>query len=240
VGEGTTTTLDIIFVDTSAEMQTVNIKYTMKKDRMASVNIMVKNAIGVSTGMSADAIKQTPDKNTGEVLKRMSGATIQDNKYAIIRGLNDRYNNAMMNGSPLPSTEPERKTFAFDLIPSNMLDNIIILKSGTPDLPGDFAGGIIQLNTKDVPDTAFYQLAFSSSYNTLTTFKRMIDYKGGATDWTGFDNSRQLPGDFPSASDFTKFNTTQTIEEAKRFKNDYALTPHTADPNFGLQANLGN
>jgi hypothetical protein len=146
----------------------------------------------------------------------------------------------MMNGSPLPSTEPERKTFSFDLIPSNMLDNIIILKSGTPDLPGDFAGGIIQLNTKDVPDTAFYQIGVSSGYNTLTTFKRMIDYKGGANDWIGFDRSRQLPGDFPGATEFTKFSTDQTIEEARVFPNDYALTPHTAMPNLGIQATLGN
>lgn len=240
VNEGSITTLDIHFADTSAEIPVVNVTFTIRKDRLAAVNMMVKNAPFVASVISAETIKISPDKNSGEVLKRISGATIQDNKYAVIRGLNDRYNNAMMNGSPLPSTEPERKTFAFDLIPSNMLDNIIILKSGTPDLPGDFAGGIIQLNTKDVPDTAFYQLAVSSSYNTLTSFRKMIDSRGGTLDWAGFDNSRQLPGDFPSASGFTKLNTAQSIEEAKKFPNDYAIMSRIAAPNFGIQATFGN
>ncbi len=92
--------------------------------------------------ISAEAIKRSPDKNTGEVLKRVPGTSIQEGKYLIVRGLADRYNQAMLNGVLLSSTEPDRKTFSFDIFPSSMIDNIIINKAFIPELPGEWAGGL--------------------------------------------------------------------------------------------------
>jgi len=85
--------------------------------------------------------------------------------------LNDRYNTAYINGAPLPSSEPDRKAFSFDIFPSNMLDNLIITKTATPDLPGEFAGGVVQINTKSVSDKNFQSISVGSGYNTITTGK---------------------------------------------------------------------
>jgi len=133
--------------------------------------LLKKNSANVSDGISAETIKRTPDKNTSDVLKRISGASIQDNRFVIVRGLNDRYNAAFLNGAPLPSSESDRKAFSFDIFPSNMLDNLIITKTASPDLPGDFAGGVLQINTKSVPDKDFQTISIGTGYNTITTGK---------------------------------------------------------------------
>ena len=139
---------------------------------------MQKNSANVSDGISAETIKRTPDKNTSDVLKRISGASIQDNRFVIVRGLNDRYNTALLNGAPLPSSESDRKAFSFDIFPSNMIDNLVITKTASPDLPGDFAGGVIQINTKSVPEKDFQAISVGTGYNTITTFKNQRTYKG--------------------------------------------------------------
>ena len=111
----------------------VVIAATLERENTNTLFIMQKNNASVSDGVSAETIKKTPDRNTSDVLKRVSGAAIQDNKFAIIRGLNDRYNAAYINGAPLPSSESDRKAFSFDIFPSSMLDNLVIIKTATPE-----------------------------------------------------------------------------------------------------------
>ena len=138
-----TTTLTVSMAEKNNTLNEVVIKKTkMKAESVASLLSVQKNSTRVSDGISAETIKRTPDRTTSDVLKRISGASVQDNKFVIIRGLNDRYNTTYLNGAPLPSTEPDRKAFSFDIFPANMLDNLVIYKTATPDLPGEFAGGI--------------------------------------------------------------------------------------------------
>ena len=92
----------------------------------------------VDKNVHAESIRRSPDKNTGEVLKRVPGTSVQEGKYLVVRGLADRYNQAMLNGILLSSTEPDRKTFSFDIIPSSMIDNIVINKAFIPELPGEW------------------------------------------------------------------------------------------------------
>src|ERR1700748_2850796 len=113
VEEGKATTVDVLMNDKdSKELNEVVIQSGLKKETVNALYMMQKNAMAVSDGISADVIKRSPDRSTGEVLKRVSGTTIQDNKFVIIRGLSDRYNTAMVDGAPLPSTEPNRKAFS--------------------------------------------------------------------------------------------------------------------------------
>ncbi|MGE0569178.1 MAG: TonB-dependent receptor [Bacteroidia bacterium] len=190
---------------TSQELAEVTVVVTLNKENNTALILQQKNNASVSDGISAETIKKTPDRNTSDVLKRISGASIQENKFAIIRGLNDRYNAAYINGAPLPSSESDRKAFAFDIFPANMLDNLVIIKTATPEMPADFAGGIININTKNIPEKNFYNISIGSSYHTLTTFKNFKTYEGGKYDWLGFDDgSRALPGEVPSTKDFPK------------------------------------
>jgi hypothetical protein len=121
VSSGSTTTINISLESSVSQLKQVVITSTYKKENINSLLMIQKNSVSVQDGISSDLIKRSPDRSSGDVLKRISGTSIQDNKFVIVRGLSDKYNNAMMNGSILPSTEPDRKTFSFDLIPANML-----------------------------------------------------------------------------------------------------------------------
>jgi hypothetical protein len=212
----------------------------VNKENNAALTQMQKNNISVSDGISAETIKRTPDKNTSDVLKRVSGASIQDNKFVIIRGLNDRYNAAYLNGAPLPSTESDRKAFSFDIFPSNMLDNLVILKTARPDLPGEFAGGIIDITTKNIPEKNFISASVSGGYNTITTGKEQLYYNGGKKDWLGMDDgTRAMPDEIPGYLDFP----TNPHDRAAIAKNtpvsDWSIHSKKFTPNQSYQVAAG-
>lgn len=224
----------------SQNLTEVVVQAEMNKENTNAVLIMQKNNASVSDGISSESIKKTPDRTTSDVIKRISGATIQDNKFAIIRGMSDRYNAAFINGAPLPSSESDKKAFSFDIFPSNLLDNIIILKTATPDLPGDFAGGVIQINTKSIPEKNSQSISIGAGYNTQTTFKDFKTYEGGKTDWLGVDDgTRALPGGLPTTRDYSQDKLDQ-INYAKMLNYDWSLQTKKALPNLNLQYSLAN
>lgn len=192
-----------------------------RQETTASLIAFQKNNTALSSGLAADFIRRTPDKNTGEVLKRVSGASIQDNKFVIVRGLSDRYNQAMINNAQLPSSEPDKKVFSFDLIPSQMVDNVIINKTATPDLPGEFAGGLVQIRTKDVPTQNLLSVGFSLGYNSQSTFKDFTSNKRNSNDWLGFDDgTRSLPSSIPSTVNYRSLSDAEKIRLTKDFPAD--------------------
>ena len=210
-----------------------------KTDNVAGFLLVQKNTVTVGDGFTADQAGRAPVKDVTDILKKVNGASIQDNKFVIIRGLNDRYNAAYLNDAPLPSSESDRKAFAFDIFPSNMLDNLVITKTASPDLPAEFAGGIIKITTKNIPDQNFQSFSISGGYNAITTGKNQITYKGGQWDWLGVDDgSRAMPSVIPDKDHFPI-----TIEEqaalAKKTNIDWGLSNKTFAPNFNLQYSLG-
>lgn len=241
VKENEPTILSLTLSSASTELGIVEIVTTMSKETTNAMLVMQKNNASVSDGISSESIKRTPDRNTSDVLKRISGASIQENKFAIIRGLNDRYNAAYINGAPLPSSESDRKAFAFDIFPSNMLDNLVIIKTATPDMPGEFAGGIIQVNTKSIPDKNEQTLSISGSYNTITTFKDFKTYDGGKYDFIGVDDgSRALPSTLPPTSQYSSSTLQQKGEYAKQINPSWAITTTKALPAINVQYSLAN
>lgn len=233
VGKGLDNNLDIILAPAVKEMEGIVIKTTTRKQEntVAMLNFQRNNS-ALSSVLAADFIRQTPDKNTGEVLKRVSGASIQDNKYVVVRGLSDRYNQALLNDAPMPSSEPDKKAFSFDMIPSAMIDNIIINKTATPDLPGEFAGGLVQVNTKDIPSKSQLSVGFSLGFNTQSTFQDFTSNPRNKWDWLGFDDgSRSLPSALPGVADYRAQTDAQKIESTKLFKDQvYSEAVKTAIP----------
>jgi hypothetical protein len=148
-----------------------------KKESSVAVINLIKNNVVVSDGLSSEFVKRTPDRNVSDVLKRVNGVTIQNDKFVLVRGLADRYNYALLNKTILPSTEPDRRSFSFDIIPSNLIDNIVVIKSAAPHLPGDFGGGVIQVATKEVSDN-FFNIGIGTSYGSVSTFRqfRLVDF----------------------------------------------------------------
>ncbi|MBN8863065.1 MAG: outer membrane beta-barrel protein [Sphingobacteriales bacterium] len=232
VGNGMDNELNVVLEFAAKSMEGVVVKATSR--RQESTNALLafqKNNIALSSGIAADFIRRTPDKNTGEVLRRVSGTSIQDNKFVIVRGLSDRYNSAFINGAQLPSSEPDKKAFSFDVIPSQLIDNIIINKTATPELTGEFAGGLVQVVTKDIPTSN--QLIFGASlgFNTQSAFKDFYSNERGNTDWLGFSD-RSLPGAYPKRySVYNSLSTADKIEVSKAFRDDvYNQVQSTAGP----------
>ena len=235
--------IDIVLEENKKISSAITVTSTKVGAKGETVNAMIsfqKNTNTVASVISAESIKRTPDRNTGEVLKRTPGASIQEGKFIVVRGLADRYNQAMLNGILLTSTEPDRKTFSFDLIPSSMIDNIIINKAFVPELPGEWAGGLIQVNTKDIPNKNFLNLQLGTGFNTQTISSSFYKDQSGASDWLGFDDgSRALPNSYTTKSNFDLLNAAQKTEIGKTLRNAWMPTQTTAPLNASIQLNGG-
>ncbi|TKK66144.1 hypothetical protein FC093_17990 [Ilyomonas limi] len=237
--------VNISLEQVSAELNTVVVTSSARKEGMASLYTAQKNASAISDGISAEIIRKSPDRNTSEVLRRVSGTSIQDNKFVIIRGLSERYNSSLLNNTILPSTEPDKKAFSFDILPSSLVDNVTIYKSATPDLPGDFAGGAVKVATKDYPSKKLSEIGVSVGYNSLTTFRNF--YKGypeGSMDWLGFfDNKRLMPGSYyrHRGAQFINLDDAAKTSITKQFPNTFGYEPALqSQPNVSIAYTGGN
>jgi TonB-dependent receptor len=236
--------LNITLEKANAELTTVVVTASAKREAIASIYSAQKNAPSISDGISAEVIRKSPDRNTGDVLKRVSGASVQDNKFVVIRGLSERYNVSLLNNSVLPSTEADKKAFAFDIIPSSIVDNLVISKSASPDLPGDFSGGAIKIFTKDYPSKKISELSVSIGYNSLTTGKNFYNgFPNGSLDKLGFfDDSRLIPGPYyRNKTGFISQSPEFQKEVTKLFPNNYGWEAvNKSMPNLGISYTGGN
>ena len=242
-----------ILIPFTATGSPVNLNFDMESDAQVLQGVIVvgkadRNTVSaltklqqksapMLTGITSQEISKTPDRNTGDVLKRVSGTTVQDNKFVVIRGLADRYNTALINGLALPSSEPDRRAFSFDLFPASMMSNLVIFKTANPDLPGEFAGGVIELNTRDVPEEPFFQISLGGVHNSISTFKNYSFYNGSKTDWLGYDhNYRTLPDGVnkESLTGPDKYNTSKLVP------NDWAVNNFSSmAPAYNVQLSAG-
>ncbi|MEO5781682.1 MAG: TonB-dependent receptor, partial [Ginsengibacter sp.] len=238
-----------VVLESAAKTETeVVVRSSRRLESTVALLSYQKNTNTVAQVVSAESIRRSPDKNTGEVLKRVSGTSIQDGKYLVVRGLADRYNQSMLNGILLSSTEPDRKTFSFDIFPASTIDNIIINKAFLPELPGEWAGGLIQVNTKDVPAANFLNIQIGTGFNTQTAGTDFYKYNGGKTDFLGYDDgTRSLPSDLPLKSAFNDLDRTAKTLVGKEFKNEWSTSKNnnnflnqTLQIGGGLSTKLGD
>ncbi len=180
------TEFDVIFEEDSKQLNEVVVRSLPQKVTEVSVIRTIRNSNVISDGLSTEFIKKTPDRNLGDALKRVSGVTIQNDKFVLVRGLADRYNSALLNKTPLPSTEPDRRAFSFDIIPTSLIDNVIVSKSASANLPGDWSGGLIQVTTKEISDN-FFNMSLGSGWGSVSTFE---DFK--------LVQPTEFPSTFPS------------------------------------------
>ncbi len=240
-GAVTTQDLSLTQKEKTEEGVVVRAASTARRESAASLITFQKNTNTVASVISAESIRRSPDRNTGEILKRTPGTSIQDGKFIVVRGLADRYNQAMLNGILLTSTEPDRKTFSFDLIPSQMIDNIIINKAFVPEYPGEWAGGLIQVNTKDIPAKNFFNIQLGAGFNTQTTGKDFYrESNGGKTDWLGIDDgTRSLPAGYSTKSNFDTSSRAGKTLIGKGLRNSWQPQNISAPLNASLQLNGG-
>jgi len=163
-----------------------------------STMMEVKQSKQVVNAISAEMIKKTQDSDASEVVKRVPGVTIVGSNYIMIRGLNARYNNVLLHDVFAPSMEADIKSFAFDIIPSGMIDRIMIYKSPAADITGEFAGGVVKIYTKSIPDTNYMSLSLSTTFRPGSSLQDFKQPKRSGMHWLGFnDGYNDLPGHFP-------------------------------------------
>jgi outer membrane receptor for ferrienterochelin and colicin len=237
VESGKKTTLEITLAEDVAELEEVIV--TAKKEIATDLNLLksIRESKLVVSGISSEQITKLPDRDVAQIAQRVPGVTIVDNRFVIIRGVPERYNQVMINGAIAPSTEIDRRSFSFDMVPAGAIDQMLIYKSGTAELPGDFAGGVIQLVTKQPTYDPFTSFGLTFGYRTNTTFEDHLSSNGGSTDFLGFDNGfRAIPDNFPSTSQLIASSKNSSLREraGKSLTNNFDYNSRKAPVDMGF------
>jgi hypothetical protein len=203
--------------------------------------------------LSAEQITRAGDTDTAQALKRVTGLTIVDSRFVYVRGLGERYSNVLLNGAQIPSPDPTRRVVPLDLFPTEILDGIIVQKTYSPDMPGDFGGGTIQLRTKSYPDDFFIKVSGKLGYVDGTTGEDGLTYDGGDRDWTGHDDgTRELPSELRDATSGGRFlrelsplvpngSTPQQIEQfGESIARGYSVKSDSIAPDTGFSFSIGD
>jgi outer membrane receptor for ferrienterochelin and colicin len=201
----------------STTLGEVTVQERKKTDtQMALISSIKTNNVAV-TGITFDQIAKSQDKNAAEAIRRVPGVTIINDRFIIVRGLQDRYSTVWLNNTTAPSSESDKRAFSFDAIPSSAIDRMMVYKTPAPELPADFAGAAIQLYTRNLPEKNSISVRYKAGFRSGTSFQNFMTYDGGNYDWLGFDDgTRVLPDDFP---------TTAGLDQLHDFSDNGLNTP---------------
>lgn len=251
VQAGVSTTLDISLSYEVLQGQEVVVTAKAVKNTEAALLKDRQKAVAVSDAISSEAISQAGAGNAADAMKQVTGASVVGGKDIFIRGLGDRYTSTQLNGVEMPSTDPYKRSGSIDLIPTNMVDNIVTIKSFTPDKPGNFSGGTVDIKTRDFPDMLDIQFSSSFSFNPNVNFNDNgpILYEGGDIDFLGFDDgSRAIPDKLKNGADIPqKLGGTTNLEDALQaeyytqlFNNIMEPEAFTPSINQSYSLSIGN
>lgn len=182
-------TLDITLEEAAVELEGITISAERERGSQAFLLDSRRTSTSLVEAVGAADISRRPDSDAADVAQRLTGVTVAEGKYVFVRGLGERYSQTSLNGSSLPSPEPEREVVPLDLFPSGFLESLETQKSYTPDLPADFSGGSVKIKTKDFPNEFVVRFGMGTSFNTQSQFQDdFLRYAGGGRDYLGFDD----------------------------------------------------
>jgi outer membrane receptor protein involved in Fe transport len=241
------TDLNLTIVEEFSTLAEVKVIAQRLTNTEVSVISEIKAAQMVVSGISAAQITKTLDRTAAEVVRRVPGVTIFGERFINIRGLNERYNTVQLNNAFAPSMETDVRSFSFDIIPAGQIDRILVFKSPSAEIPGEFAGGVVKIFTKSVPENNFITLDISSSYRDGTTGDDFYASKNAKMSWTGFDQSFfNLPKFFPATrSELINMTGTARDVAGASLKNIWVADKSSALPDMraslsgGFKFNIG-
>ena len=188
---------EVVKVPMSSGLELETVVVTAEENRGSIVGIVTlrNKSDKMLDALSADVIKQAGDGDAGEAIKRVSGVSVEGGKHVYVRGLGDRYTKTTLNGMDIPGLDPDRNSVELDIFPTNLVENLIVYKTFSPDLAGDFTGGNVDITTKSFPDRKTIGASISMGYNPTMHFNsNFLSYEGGGTDFLGMDDgTRKLP-----------------------------------------------
>jgi hypothetical protein len=218
----------------------VVISTTVRKNTESAVLDIQKKSTVMLDGISSQGIKKAGASNIAGAVKAVPGVSVQGGKYVYVRGLGDRYTKSILNGVDIPGLDPDRNTIQMDIFPTNILENIIVIKSAAAEYPADFTGGVIDIVTKDFPTKRELSISIGSAYNSKMHFNNaFLIGEAKSTDLLGFDNGardipidryQQIPGTF--ANDPLLTQLTNSFDPILKAKNKTSMN----DFSFGFTA----
>jgi hypothetical protein len=241
VAAGARSFQDVALEPEAVQAAGIQVVISAEEERGSVVGALAhqRRATSVISGVSAEEISRAPDSNAADAVKRVTGTSLVGDKYVYVRGLGERYSTAQLDGVSLPTPEPDKRVLPLDIFPASMVESLFTVKSYSADLPGDFAGGLIDIQTKDIPDQSFFSFNTGTGYHANLGAMDRPTYTGGGLDWLGFDDgSRSLPDAFPSSIAFDASRAERAAFHSQLEGNFQAFTDPVdfgdVDKSFGL------
>ncbi|HYR07527.1 MAG TPA: TonB-dependent receptor [Longimicrobium sp.] len=178
-----------------------------------------RTAMGVVNALGAEQIARSPDSDAAQAIRRVSGVTVQEGRYVVVRGLSERYTTAALNGARIPSPEPERRVVPLDMFPAGLLQTVSTTKTFTPNLAGDFSGALVNIRTREYPTQPIFSLSSTLGYNPDVTGRTLALPPLGRVDYTAFGSDRGLPSEVAQYGDFQ--GRTIGSQEYNRMVNSF-------------------
>jgi TonB dependent receptor/Carboxypeptidase regulatory-like domain/TonB-dependent Receptor Plug Domain len=221
-------------------IEELEIPYRADTTTAAAQDQLRQASSGIGEGLGAKQMSQAGASDAGSAAARVVGVTIESSQL-VIRGLGGRYTRVLLNGIPVPSVDPDVPGADLDLFPTSVIDSLNISKTFLPDIPADFAGGVMEIKSVSFPRKFTLELGLSTGFDSLSTFRQRLDYKGGTRDNLGFDDGRRsLPDGLPSDKPLSQLPDLERYAAARQFRNSWQYRRKSALPRMGLEATLGD
>lgn len=236
-------TVDVSLESAALELEGITVTAAIETGSTVALLTERRAEAFVVDAIGEDQIAKSPDGDAAAALKRMPGLSVVGGKFAYVRGLGERYSSTTLNGAPLASPMPDRKAVPLDIVPSGLLESIVTAKSYSPEQPGDYAGGLIDLRTKNFPARRILKVKGSTSWNSVSSFQDGLRYAGGALDFLGFDDgTRALPALVPTDQRviFPHFSRGQLEAFGEAFGGDWGPSSGTLPPNGSFGVSYGD
>ncbi len=242
VTAGKVNVIEVIRLKTSSsQLAEVTISVEAAKNTPAALITLKKKSTNLVDGISSSELKKTGDSDAGDAAKRVTGVSVEGGKYVYVRGLGDRYTKTMLNGVDIPGLDPDRNAIQIDIFPTNLLENMTVLKTGLAELPADFSGGVVNIETKDFPIQEIFNVSIGAGYNPSMHFNSdYLTYDGGATDFLGFDDgTRKLPAGADGNPIPNPINRQYSDEQINAFMKSFNPTLGAMKQSSFLDYDLG-
>ncbi|WP_417875327.1 TonB-dependent receptor domain-containing protein [Winogradskyella sediminis] len=242
IEENTEVTINVTLNPSSESLDEVVVSTSIRRNSEAAVLNLQRKSVNLFDGLSIETMKKSGASNVASAVKSVPGVSLQDGKFVYVRGLGDRYTKSILNGMDIPGLDPDRNTVQLDIFPSNLIENIIVYKTLTADLPADFTGGVVDIVTKDFSSREEYNLSVGVGYNPSMHFNSdFITQSKSGTDFLGFDNGLRddpiaLGASIPALAD----NSPRLTELTRRFEPEMAAQNDTSFMNYNFGFSTSN
>ena len=249
IGVGATVSLDITLLAAAIQVSGIEVSVSEERGSVARALDEQRTSNQIINSVSGEQIRRSPDSDAGQAVQRVSGVTVQDGRYVLVRGLGERYTTTALNGARIPSPEPDRKIVPLDLFPSGLLDGIVTAKTFTPDQSGDFSGAQVDLRTRDFLIDRIVTISASGGTNDALTVTTLPFAPTVGTEWLGVSGGQRatptIIANNPTLTGFSQADINATINSMRNVwtsdlrkgggKASFAASIGGTDPVFGRQ-----